>query len=76
MINKKEKQFQIWKNNSSDGISTNKKIYEKFMKFQRDKNGEFIEIYGREKLLSDILIFINIKIKLLLLKSSNIIKLI
>lgn len=33
----KKKQFQIWKNNSSDGISTNKKIYEKFMKFQRDK---------------------------------------
>ena len=45
--NKKE-QFKIWKNQMTDGSTTNKKIYEQFMKFQRNKWRIHREVWKRK----------------------------
>ena len=37
MIKRKKKEFKIWTKTISNGVDTNKKIHDKYMKFQRNK---------------------------------------
>ena len=48
MIKIKKKEFKIWTETLSDGLDTNKQIYNKYMNF-KEINGIFIEMFGEEK---------------------------